>query len=63
MSIRYGIGALPVDEAEIDGFLLDSHRAVLPFLGVNRNIKTGWQTLHRSFLGIGLFDFSTELLV
>ena len=62
-SIRYGIGAIPADEEEIDGFLSDSHRAMLPFLRVNRNIKTGWRTLHRSFLGIGLFDFSTELLV
>lgn len=36
---------------------------MLPFLGVNRNIKRGWRTLHRSFLGIGLLDFSTELMI
>jgi hypothetical protein len=36
---------------------------MLPFLGVNRNIKTGWRTLHRSFLGIGLFNFDIEMMI
>ena len=64
-SIRYGIGigALPADETEVESVLQDSYRGMLPFLGVNRNIKRGWRTLHRSFLGIGLFDFSTEMMI
>ena len=62
-SIRYGIGALPADELEIEPVLQDSYRSMLPFLGANRNIKIGWRTLPCSFLGIGLFDFSTELMI
>ena len=64
MSIRYGIGALPADSDEINGFLQPQNRdTMLPYLGVNRNIRTGWRCLHRSFLGIGLFNFEIELLI
>ena len=63
MGVRYGIGALPADREEISGFLQETDRSMLPFLGVNRNIKTGWRTLHRSFLGIGLFNFDVELMI
>ena len=63
MSIRYGIGALPADSDEVEGFLQPQNRDMLPYLGVNRNIRTGWRCLHRSFLGIGLFNFEIELLI
>jgi hypothetical protein len=61
VGVRYGIGALPADQEELSDFLQDSHREMLPNLGVNRNIRRGWRTLHRSFLGIGLFDFDVKL--
>ncbi|KAL3772520.1 hypothetical protein ACHAWO_002522 [Cyclotella atomus] len=42
MGVRYGIGALPADRDEIiSGFLHETDRSMLPFLGVNRNIRTG----------------------
>jgi hypothetical protein len=61
MGLRYGIGTLPADREETNGILQSSNRELLPYLGVNRNIRTGWRTLHRSFLGIGLFDFEIEM--
>jgi hypothetical protein len=63
--VHYGIGALPADQDELDGFLQESYRDMLPNLGVNRNIMRGWCTLHRSFLGIGigLFDFDVEIMI
>jgi hypothetical protein len=33
---------------------------ILPFLGINRNVKREWRTLHQSFGGIGLFDLVVE---
>ena len=33
---------------------------LLMFLGVNRNVKREWQTMHRAFGGIGLFSFPVE---
>jgi hypothetical protein len=32
----------------------------LSFLGVNRNVKREWRTIHRAFGGIGLFSFAAE---
>lgn len=61
MGLRYGIGTLPADREETAGLLHDADREILPLLGVNRNIRTGWRTLHRSFLGIGLFNFEIEM--
>ena len=57
MGVRYGIGALPADRDKIDGFLQDTDRALLPYAGVNRNIRAGWHTLHRSFFWSGSFQF------
>lgn len=62
MGVRYGIGELPADRDEVDGFLQDADRAILPYAGVNRNIRTGWRTLH-SFLGVGLFNFEVEMMI
>jgi hypothetical protein len=30
------------------------------FLGINRNVKREWQTIHRTFGGISLFSFPVE---
>ena len=62
-SVRYGIGALPTDREEVVGILDDTNRDMLSSLGVNLNIRTGWRTLHRSFLSIGLFHFKVELMI
>ena len=63
MGVRYGIGALPADREEVEGFLQDTDRSMLSHMGVNRNIRTGWRTLHRSFLGVGLFNFEVEMMI
>jgi hypothetical protein len=62
-SARYGIGAIPADEDELEGFLNEEMRPMLPSLGVNRNIRRGWRTIHRSFLGVGLYNFEIEVLI
>ena len=36
---------------------------LLPLLGVNRNIKRGWRTLHQTFGGIGLIDLPVEQFI
>jgi hypothetical protein len=35
----------------------------LPFLGVNRNIRTEWRYLHNTFGGVGLLSLSTEATI
>ena len=63
MDIHYGLGVMPATMEEVAGFLQDFSYKMLPNMGVNRKIKTGWRTIHRAFCGIGLFDFDTELLI
>lgn len=63
MSLRYGLGTIPVDIEEVADFLQDQNYSMLSFLGVNKKIRKGWRTIHRAFLGIGLFDFVTELFI
>ena len=36
------------------------HYRMLPFLGVNRNIKKEWRTLPRAFGGVGLLSLPVE---
>lgn len=43
------------------GFLYETDREILTYLGVNRNICMGWRTLHCSFLGIGLYNFEIKM--
>jgi hypothetical protein len=63
MGIRYGLGVMPATMEEVAGFLQEYHYKMLPNLGVNRKIRTGWRTIHRAFCGIGLFDFDIELII
>jgi len=58
--IRYGIASLAIPLAESRLILQTENFQCLSFLGVNRNVKREWQTLHRAFGGIGLFSFSVE---
>ena len=39
------------------------YRKMLPYLGVNRNIRYGWRHLHSSFCGIGLRTFFQEVVI
>jgi len=58
--IRYGISTLAVPIAEAQQVLRLENFHCLSFLGVNRNVKREWRTLHRAFGGIGLFSFPVE---
>jgi hypothetical protein len=33
---------------------------ILPFMGINLNVKREWRTLHRAFGGIGIFDLAVK---
>jgi hypothetical protein len=60
--LRYGLATLVLATPfRTAASLLDSfHFRMLPFLGINRNIKREWCTLPRAFGGIGLFSFPVE---
>ena len=67
--IRFGLGvnASPVgdlvgQEAE-GGPLRKAYRRMLPYLGVNRNIKAGWRHLPSIFGGIGLRKLLSEVVI
>jgi hypothetical protein len=67
--IRFGLGvnASPVgdlvgQEAE-GGPLRKAYRRMLPYLGVNRNIKAGWRHLPSTFGGIGLRKLLSEVVI
>ncbi|KAL3795721.1 hypothetical protein ACHAW5_004491 [Stephanodiscus triporus] len=59
-SICYGIATLALPMTEARKVLNIENFQCLPFLGINRNVKREWRTLHRAFGGIGLFSFSVE---
>eukprot|EP00804_Cyclotella_cryptica_P024304 CCRYP_012569-RA/>CCRYP_012569-RA protein AED:0.31 eAED:0.31 QI:0/0/0/1/1/1/2/0/544 len=61
--LQYGIGTLPTTLSEATSLLDTYHRRMLPMLGVNCNIRKGWQTLHPGFLGVGLYDFTVEMVI
>jgi hypothetical protein len=58
--IRYGIAtlAIPLDVAR--SILCTKNFHCLSFLGVNQNVKRELRTIHRTFGGIGLFNFPVE---
>jgi len=58
--IRYGIATLAIPLTESRRILQTENFQCLSFLGINRNVKREWRTLHRAFGGIGLFSFSVE---
>ena len=62
-----GVNASPVgdlvgQEAE-GGPLRKAYRRMLPYLGVNRNIKAGWRHLPSTFGGIGLRKLLSEVVI
>ena len=58
--IRYGLSTLAMPLRIAQTTLQKENFLILPFLGVNRNVKREWRTLHRAFGGIGLLDLAVE---
>ena len=61
--MRYGLATLATPLRVAQGLLRGVERSMLPFLGVNRNIKRGWRTLPRAFGGVGLLSFPVEQMI
>ena len=67
--LDYGLGvnSSPVEDLEDQedegGPLRKIYRKMLPFLGINRNIKAGWRHLHTTFGGIGLRKLLSEVVI
>jgi hypothetical protein len=59
----YGLGTLSNDMEAAQACLAGTEYQILPLLGVNRNIKRGWRTLHQTFGGIGLIDLTVEQFI
>ncbi len=49
---------MPLEAAQ--SILRKENFKILPFLGINRNVKQEWRTLHQAFGVIGLFDLAVE---
>jgi hypothetical protein len=58
--IRYGLATLAILLTAAQRVLLRENFHSLLFLGVNRNVKREWRTIHHAFGGIGLFSFAIE---
>jgi hypothetical protein len=58
--IQYGLATLAISLTAAQRVLLQENFHSLLFLGVNRNVKREWRTIHRAFRGIGLFSFAIE---
>ncbi len=55
--IQYGLATLAIPLTAARRVLKSENFHSLSFLGVNRNVKQEWRTIHRAFGGIGLFSF------
>jgi hypothetical protein len=58
--IRYGLSTLAMPLETAQSTLRKENFRILPFLGINRNVKREWRTLHQAFGGVGLFDLAVE---
>ncbi len=58
--IQYGLATLAMPLETVQSILRKENFKILPFLGINRNVKWEWRTLHQAFGGIGLFDLADE---
>ena len=67
--VKYGLGfnaSLVADLLVQDSKgqpLWKVYRKMLPYLGLNRNLKAGWRHLHPTFRGIGLLCLLTEVAI
>ncbi len=58
--IQYSLATLATPLTAAQRVLLRENFHSLSFLGVNRNFKKEWRTIHCTFGGIGLFSFAIE---
>jgi hypothetical protein len=58
--IHYGLATLATPLTIARATLQKENFRILPILGINRNVKQEWRTLHRTFGGIRLFDLAVE---
>jgi hypothetical protein len=58
--IRYGLATPATPFSTAQATLQKENFHILPFMGINQNVKWEWRTLHRAFGGIGLFDLAVE---
>ena len=61
--LRYALGSLSNSLPAAEHCLNKFDYQLLPFIGVNRNIKKEWRTLHTSFGGIGLLSLPVEQFI
>jgi hypothetical protein len=54
--IRYGLATLANNKAALDSLLHKLEFEMLPFLDINKHVKTEWRQLGRLFGGIGLIN-------
>ena len=62
-SVKYGLGTLSAPLAAFGELTHNFAYSVLPYLGVNRNIRSEWRYLHNTFGGVGLLSLSTETII
>ncbi len=55
-SVRYGLGTLSAPLAMLGELTANFAFRALPYLGVNRNIRTEWRYMHNTFGGVGLLS-------
>ena len=60
LGIWYGLSTLATPLSTAHNTLRKGNFRILSFLGINRNVKREWWTLHRAFGGIRLFDLAVE---
>jgi hypothetical protein len=58
--IQYSFSTLAIPLTAAQRVLLPENFHSLSFLGVNRNVKREWRTIHCAFGGIGLISFAIE---
>jgi hypothetical protein len=58
--IRYGLATLAIPLSTAQATLQKENFRILPFMGINQNVKQEWRTLHQAFGGIGLFNLAVE---
>ena len=61
--LRYGLGTLSNRLSAAEECLGKFDYQLLPYIGVNRNIKREWRTLHHAFGGLGLLSLPIEQFI
>jgi hypothetical protein len=62
-SVRYRLGTLSAPLFKLGESTVNLAFRALPYLGVNRNIRSKWRYLHNTFGGVGLLSLSTEATI